>query len=70
MINTAVLEDANVKVHMNDSVPPDTSTTKNEWKIKLLNLKMKRTNVQLRMPHDSLFVKAQITDAEVIGGFV
>ena len=68
LINTAVLEDANVKVHMNDSVPPDTSTTKNEWKIKLLNLKMKRTNVQLRMPHDSLFVKAQITDAEVIGG--
>ena len=68
LINTAVLEDANVKVYMNDSVPPDTSTTKNEWKIKLLNLKMKRTNVQLRMPHDSLFVRTQITDAEVIGG--
>ena len=30
LINTAVLEDANVKVYMNDSVPPDTSTTKNE----------------------------------------
>lgn len=57
-VNDAVLSDARLSIALSDTVPPDTSPSKNFWKIKLAQVKLKNTDFTLRMPGDTLSVNA------------
>lgn len=51
------LEDAKVDVALNDSVPEDTTTTENHWRIYADDLTILRSDVALHMPGDSMSVQ-------------
>lgn len=59
-INEALLADARVLVELSDTVPPDTSESKNYWKIFVDKLNIERSDVAVRMPGDSLRVSAHL----------
>lgn len=61
-INHALLADAKLSVELSDTVPPDTSTSKNNWKINVEQLKLKNTDFMLHMPGDTLQVNAYLGD--------
>ena len=53
-VNTAKLEGADVLVELNDTVPPDTTESKNFWKIRVDELTVNDSRVKVHMPGDSL----------------
>ncbi len=57
-VNGARLEDAKIDVALNDSVPEDTTTSENRWKIFADSLCIIRSDVALHMPGDTMSVKA------------
>ena len=65
-VNEALLRDAHLDVALSDTVPPDTSTTKNYWKIDVRRLDIARTGITVHMPGDTLQVAAYMgkTEAE------
>ena len=68
-INEAILADANVNVELSDTVPPDTSTTKNNWKISLDKLRITNTGVTVHMPGDTLQIAAHLGKTEARDGY-
>ena len=56
-VNGARLEDANLNVQLNDSVPEDTTTTVNLWKIHADSLTIERSDLALHMPGDTMSVR-------------
>lgn len=68
-INEAVLADAKVNVELSDTVPPDTSTTKNNWKISLDKLNITNTGVTVHMPGDTLQIAAYLGKTEARDGY-
>ena len=56
-LNGVQLEDAKVDVVLNDSVPDDTTTSENFWKIYADQLTILRSDVALHMPGDTMSVK-------------
>ena len=56
-VNGAQLEDANIDVQLNDSVPEDTTTTVTLWKINVDSVVICRSDVALHMPGDTMSVK-------------
>ena len=62
-VNHALIADAKVSVELSDTVPPDTTPTKNFWKIDIQRLKLKNTDFTLHMPGDTLRVNAFFGDA-------
>lgn len=62
-LNKALLSDANLMVTLSDSVPKDTSTTKNFWKIKVDGLDIRHTAFTVKMPGDTLDVQAYLGNA-------
>jgi autotransporter translocation and assembly factor TamB len=58
-VNGARLEDARVDIMLNDSVPEDTTTSENHWKIWADSLRIIRSDVALHMPGDTMSVKAR-----------
>lgn len=63
------LADANLRVELPDSVPPDTSTSTNRWKINVEQMAIHRSDVSVSMPGDTLRVNAHLGRAEASGGF-
>ncbi len=59
-VDNAVLNDARLNIELSDTVPPDTSPSKNFWKIKLANLKVKNTDFTLHLPGDTMSVNAYL----------
>ncbi|MBR4920473.1 MAG: translocation/assembly module TamB domain-containing protein [Prevotella sp.] len=57
-VNGACLEDARVDIALNDSVPEDTTTTENHWKIFADSLSIIRSDVAFHMPGDTMSVAA------------
>ena len=68
-INEAELADAAVSVELGDTVPPDTSTTQNNWKITVDRLAIFRTGVTVSMPGDTLQLAAYMGDTKAVGGY-
>lgn len=62
-IRRATLNDATLSIALNDTVPPDTTTSQNPWKIKLGELKTHNVDFCLRMPGDTLTVNAYMGKA-------
>lgn len=69
LVNAAELKDASVNVELSDTVPPDTSKSKNYWKITVEKLDIANTGVVVHMPGDTLQVGAYLGKAEARDGF-
>lgn len=67
-INRAELAGASVSVELSDTVPPDTSTTKNNWKISVDRLDIEKTGMTVHMPGDTLQIAAYLGHASVSSG--
>lgn len=68
-VDDALLKDANVKVELSDTVPPDTSKTPTYWKIKVEKLNVENTTADIHMPGDTLAVKAFLGKAKARNGY-
>lgn len=68
-INEAALADANVNIELSDTVPPDTSTTKNNWKIAVDKLDISKSGITLHMPGDTLQIAAYLGKTEARKGY-
>lgn len=62
-LNTAQLEDSWLDIALSDTVPPDTTPSKNFWKIDIDDFSISKTNFTLHMPGDTMSVRAQMTKA-------
>lgn len=60
MLNGLRLEDARLDIALNDSVPEDTTTSENHWKIKADSIVVARSTVGFHMPGDTMSVKARL----------
>ena len=58
-VNGACLEEARVDIVMNDSVPEDTTSSENKWKIYADSLTILHSDVAFHMPGDTMSVKAR-----------
>ena len=67
ILNSIQLSDTHVQVMLADTTetPEDTTATALNWKIALHALKLKNVSVDLRMPLDSMNLKAHLGDAEI-----
>ncbi len=68
-VNEALLADAQVLVELSDTVPPDTTESKNAWKILVDKLSVERSDVAVRMPGDSLRVAAHLGNTVAANGY-
>ena len=57
-VNGARLEDADLDIQLNDSVPEDTTTTETLWVINIDSVVVSRSDLALHMPGDTMSVKA------------
>ena len=67
-LDDALLSDANVRVVLPDSVPPDTTESTNKWKITVDQLKVERSHVTVHLPGDTLQVAAYLGNTVAEGG--
>jgi len=58
-LNGARLEDGRFDIAINDSVPEDTTTSENLWKIYMDSVTVVRTDVAFHMPGDTMSVRAR-----------
>ena len=58
-VNGARLEDAQLDVQLNDSVPEDTTTTVNLWKIHVDSVVISRSDLALHMPGDTMSINTR-----------
>ena len=56
-VNGARLEDAQLDIALNDSVPEDTTTSQNRWKIHIDEARVQRSDIVLHMPGDTMSVR-------------
>ncbi len=57
-LNGAQLEDCRLDIALNDSVPEDTTTTENRWRIMADSIVVQRTSLVLHTPGDTMQVRA------------
>ena len=57
-IDAARLDSARLEICLADTVPPDTTKTPVDWKIKVADLQLSRADVTVRMPGDAMAVAA------------
>ncbi|MCD8202864.1 MAG: translocation/assembly module TamB [Prevotella sp.] len=69
MLDEALLKDAMVNVELSDTVPPDTTTSENLWKIAVKKLDIENTGVTIHMPGDTLQVAAYMEKTAVRDGY-
>lgn len=67
-LNGARLEDAKVDIALNDSVPEDTTTSENHWKIYADSLTILQSDIAFHMPGDTMSVKAHFGQLKVKDG--
>ena len=58
-VNGACLEDAHLDVQLNDSVPEDTTTSVNLWKIHVDSVVISRSDLALHMPGDTMSINTR-----------
>ncbi|MBM6993363.1 MAG: translocation/assembly module TamB domain-containing protein [Prevotella sp.] len=69
-VDNAMLSDARLSIELSDTVPPDTTPSKNFWKVKLAKLKVKNTDFTLHLPGDTLSVNAYLGQTEGQGAYL
>ena len=69
-INGARLEDAMIDIALKDSVPEDTTTSDNRWKIFADSLRILRSDVVIHQPGDTMSIKAHFGRLIAKGGDV
>ena len=67
-VDQARLDSARLEICLADTVPPDTTKSENQWKIRVGDLSLSRADVTLRMPGDTLRAQAYIADAHAQNG--
>ena len=67
-VNEAILADAKMNVELSDTVPRDTSTAKNNWKIYVDKLNIKNTGITVHTPGDTLQIAAHLGKTEARNG--
>ena len=67
-INGARLEDAMIDIALKDSVPEDTTTSDNRWKIFADSLRILRSDVIIHQPGDTMSIKAHFGRLIAKGG--
>ena len=65
-IDAARLDSARLEICLADTVPPDTTETPLDWKIKVADLQLSRADVTVRMPGDTMAVAAYVGDAKAV----
>ncbi len=68
-VNEATLANAKVDIELSDTVPPDTSTTKNNWKISVDELAISGTGITVHMPGDTLQIAAYLGKTKAVNGY-
>lgn len=67
-MNRAQLEDANVDVILSDTATVDTTESTNKWKILVDDLSVKRSDVRVHLPGDTLQVATHLGDTKARNG--
>lgn len=67
-VDKALLDSAKLEICLSDTMPPDTTETENNWRIRVADLQLKRTQIGLRMPGDTMLVSGYIASADVKDG--
>ena len=67
-VNNTLIDDAHVDVALSDTVPEDTASTPSRWKIAVGMLAVKRSDVMLHMPGDTLRIAAHMGRLEARNG--
>ncbi len=67
-ITRARLDSACLDICLADTMPPDTTESENNWRIRLAEMQVARTAVTLHTPGDTLQVSTYFADATVSGG--
>lgn len=67
-LNDARLSDARISIELSDTVPPDTSASKTMWRIYVDSLNIYRTDITVRMPGDTMGIRAYLGHASARGG--
>ena len=68
-LDMAMIDGAHLDVALSDTVPEDTTESKNYWKINLDNLDVRNSDVTLHMPGDTLQINAVLADVKAKQGF-
>lgn len=68
-VASVIMNDAHLNVELSDTVPPDTTKTENEWKIKLKTLRVTDSDVLVHMPGDTLQLGVGIKDLTANNGY-
>lgn len=68
-LKKAILDNAHLDIAMTDSVPEDTTTTENLWKIKLQELHVTNSDVLLHMAGDTVKIGAQLKELTAKEGY-
>lgn len=67
-VNMAKLKDADLDIALADTVPPDTTTTENNWKIFLDSLDVTNSKCKVHLPNDTIHVAAEIGQLSASSG--
>ncbi|MBP5386129.1 MAG: phage tail protein, partial [Prevotella sp.] len=67
-VDHALLDSAKLEICLADTMPPDTTETENNWRIRVADLQLKRTQIDLRMPGDTMQVRGYISEAKAKEG--
>jgi hypothetical protein len=69
-VDEALFKNAKLSVELSDTVPPDTTPSKNFWKITLDKVNFHHTDFTLHMPGDTLSVHAYMGNVAASNGFL
>lgn len=67
-VKRVFLDGAHLDIAMTDSVPEDTSTTENRWRVRLEELRVTRSDILYHSADDTLRIGAQMHEVIVRGG--
>lgn len=59
-LNGTMLENAQLDIQLNDSVPEDTTTSENHWKIHIDQATVRQSDITLHMPGDSMHISTHM----------
>ncbi len=68
-LNSVLLDGGNIDVQLCDTAKEDTTSSENRWKIRLGKLQVKRTQLAVHMPGDTISVGVDIAEADAQGGY-
>ena len=68
-VNTAQLKDADVSIELSDTVPPDTTTSENFWKIYVDDLNVEKARIAVHTPGDTTSIQTYLGKATAREGY-